>query len=139
MFGMLKLLPIVILAGVAGWGYHTVIVTQLEGSIAALEANNEILKSNAIKLETALERETDARKQAEENLQTQLVAVGALTSKNAELTAERDEYLSIFRRHDLTKLARAKPGLIEPRINRGTAEVFRSIEKDSREVADADS
>jgi len=55
------------------------------------------------------------------------------------LTAERDEYLGIFKRHDMTRLARVKPGLIEPRINKGTADVFRAIENDSKEIEDADS
>ena len=50
-----------------------------------------------------------------------------------------DDYLSIFKRHDLTKLARVKPGLIEPRINNGTKKVFESIENDSIEVENADS
>ena len=52
---------------------------------------------------------------------------------------EMDDYLSIFKRHDLTKLARVKPGLIEPRINNGTKKVFEQIEKDSEEVENADS
>jgi hypothetical protein len=89
-------------------------------------------------MESALEKETRAREKAENNLQTQLKAVGELTERANTLTAERDEYVSIFKRHDLTKLARVKPGLIEPRINNGTEKVFRSIEQDSREVADAD-
>ena len=55
------------------------------------------------------------------------------------MQAEMDDYVSIFARHDLTRLARAKPGLIEPRINKGTKEVFRAIEEDSREVENADS
>lgn len=139
MFGMLKMIPFVLLIGLGAYGYHTVKVNQYEAVIAELRGNNQVLKSNQIQLESAIDREVQAREQIEENLERQLSAVSDLTSKNAELTAERDEYLSIFRRHDLTKLARAKPGLIEPRINRGTAEVFRSIEKDSKEVSDADS
>ena len=55
------------------------------------------------------------------------------------MQAEMDDYLSIFKRHNLTKLARAKPGLIEPRINNGTQKVFRAIEQDSQEVENADS
>ena len=62
-----------------------------------------------------------------------------MTEKASALQAEMDDYLSIFKRHDLTKLARLKPGLIEPRINRGTEQVFRQIEEDSREVENADS
>ena len=57
-----------------------------------------------------------------------------LTSANQQLQSEKDEYLSIFRRHDLQRLALARPGLIEPRLNNGTQEVFRQMEQDSKEV-----
>ena len=62
-----------------------------------------------------------------------------LTEKNNAMQQEMDGYLSIFKRHDMTRLARAKPGLIEPRINKGTKAVFRSIEEASVEVENADS
>jgi hypothetical protein len=92
-----------------------------------------------MRLETALETETASRERAENNLKVQLEAVGKLTEANNEMQAEMDDYLSIFKRHDLTKLARVKPGLIEPRINNGTKKVFEAIEKDSEEVENADS
>ena len=49
-----------------------------------------------------------------------------------------NRYLDIFKRHNLTKLAAAKPGLIEPRVNKGTKDVFDSIEKDSRDIDSLD-
>ena len=97
-----------------------------------------MLKENAAKLDAAFESEKAARERAEQNLQVQLEAVSALTEKNTEMQAEMDDYLSIFKRHNLTKLARAKPGLVEPRINKGTKEVFEAIEQDSVEVENAD-
>ena len=45
-----------------------------------------------------------------------------------------NRYLDIFARHNLTKLASAKPGLIEKRANNATKQVFDSIEDDSRDV-----
>ena len=86
----------------------------------------------------AFRQEKKAREQSEENLQTQLKAVDSLTQKNNEMQQEMDNYLSIFKRHDLTKLAKAKPGLIQPRINKGTKEVFDAIEDASKEVENAD-
>jgi hypothetical protein len=74
----------------------------------------------------------------ESQMAAQVAQIGALTDVNNQIQKERDEYLSIFRKHDLTKLARAKPGLIETRINKGTNEVFRQIEEDSRELRKAD-
>ena len=128
-----------IVIAVAGYGYHTVVVNQKEAKIARLEANAVTLKENAARLEAAFDVEKLAREKAENNLQVQLKAVSELSAKNNEMQAEMDDYLSIFKRHDLTRLARAKPGLIEPRINNGTAQVFRDIDEASKEVAHADS
>ena len=50
-----------------------------------------------------------------------------------------NRYLDIFKRHNLTKLAAAKPGLIETRVNNGTKEVFEGIEQDSRNIDSLDS
>ena len=63
---------------------------------------------------------------------TQTTALNDLAAKNSEITGEMNRYLDIFRRHNLSKLAAAKPGLIETRINNGTKDVFESIEADSR-------
>ena len=138
MIAMLKLLPIGIVLAGAGYMYHTTVVSQKDLAISELEKNNVILKENTVKLDIAFQQERESRKQSEENLQTQLKAVGSLTEKNNEMQKEMDDYLSIFKRHDLTKLARVKPGLIEPRINKGTKEVFDAIEEASKEVENAD-
>lgn len=139
MFGMIKMLPIMLLLAGAGYAYHTTVVSQKDAAIARLEANAVTLKENATRLETAFESEKAARERSEKNLQVQLQAVGELTQKNTAMQAEMDDYLSIFKRHDMTRLARAKPGLIEPRINNGTKKVFEAIEQDSQEVENADS
>jgi len=61
-----------------------------------------------------------------------------LQSKNQAIEAEMSRYLDIFKRHNLSKLAAAKPGLIETRVNNGTKEVFESIEQDSRNIDSLD-
>ena len=139
MLGLIKMLPLLAVVGAGAYGYHTLEIGKRETTIGQLEKNNVVLKENSVRLETALETETASREQAEKNLKVQLAAVANLTEKNTEMQAEMDDYLSIFKRHDLTKLARVKPGLIEPRINNGTKKVFEQIEKDSEEVENADS
>ena len=139
MLGLIKMLPLLAIVGAGAYGYHTLEIGKRETAIAQLERNNVVLKENSTRLETALETETASRELAEKNLKVQLEAVSKLTEKNGEMQAEMDDYLSIFKRHDLTKLARVKPGLIEPRINNGTKKVFEQIEKDSEEVENADS
>lgn len=139
MFGMLKMLPLLLVVAGAAYGYHTTKMSQNAATIAQLEANAVTLRNNMVKLETAYESEVAARQRVEQNLTKQIEMVGALTEKNSAMQAEMDDYLSIFKRHNLTKLARAKPGLIEPRINNGTKDVFRAIEEASKEIENADS
>lgn len=137
--GMLKALPLMIVLATGGYMYHNYVVMEKDKIIAQLETNYERSRNNVIRLETALEVSEESRIRTEENAARQQQAIGELTEKNNELARTRDEYLQIFKSHDLTNLARAKPGLIEPRINRGTQQVFESIEQDSREVSDAES
>ena len=139
MLGLIKAMPLILLVAGGAYAYHTTTVSKAEAKIARLEANAVVLKENVAKLDAAFESEKAARERSEQNLQIQLQAVSDLTEKNTEMQAEMDDYLSIFKRHNLTKLARAKPGLVEPRINKGTKEVFEAIEQDSVEVENADS
>lgn len=137
--GFLKALPLMIALATGGYMYHNYIVMEKDKMIAQLETNYERSKNNVIRLETALDVSEESRVRVEQNAARQQQAIGELSEKNNELARTRDEYLEIFKSHDLTNLARMKPGLIEPRINRGTQNVFESIESDSREVSDADS
>ncbi len=139
MLGLIKAMPLILVVAGGAYAYHTTTVSKAEAKIARLEANAVVLKENVAKLDAAFESEKAARERSEQNLQIQLQAVSALTEKNTEMQAEMDDYLSIFKRHNLTKLARAKPGLVEPRINKGTKDVFDAIEQDSVEVENADS
>ena len=139
MMGMLKALPLMIALAMGGYMNHNYVVMEKDKIIAQLETNYERARNNVIRLETALEVSEESRIRTEENAARQQQAIGQLTEKNSELARVRDDYLQVFKSHDLTNLARVKPGLIEPRINRGTKKVFESIENDSREVADAGS
>lgn len=135
----LYVMTILIAAGGAAYAYHSATVSDLERDIAQLEANNNTLQGNQVRLSQAVDVANATLAEARENTREQRIAIGELTTRNNELSRVRDQYLEIFKNHDLTNLARAKPGLIEPRINRGTQSVFDSIESDSREVADAGS
>lgn len=135
----LYVMTILIAAGGGAYAYHSATVSDLERDIAQLEANNNTLHGNQVRLSQAVDVANATLAEARENTREQRIAIGELTTRNNELSRVRDQYLEIFKNHDLTNLARAKPGLIEPRINRGTQSVFDSIESDSREVADAGS
>ena len=74
----------------------------------------------------------------QESFEKQSSALNNMTARNAEIEGEMSRYLDIFRRHNLNKLALAKPGLIETRVNNGTKDVFDSIESDSKELDNLD-
>jgi len=98
--------------------------------------------SRLAELNQAFELRDQEQKLAIESLQndfkTQTEGLLNLQSQNQKIQSEMTRYLDIFKRHNLTKLAAAKPGLIEPRINKGTKNVFDSIEEDSRNIDDLD-
>ena len=93
-------------------------------------------------LNQAFELRDQEQKLAIESLQndfaTQTEGLLQIQSRNQEIEQEMSRYLDIFKRHDLTRLAAAKPGLIEPRVNKGTKNVFDSIEEDSRSIDSLD-
>jgi len=61
-----------------------------------------------------------------------------MSRKNAQIEQEMNQYLDIFRRHNINQLAVAKPGMIEKRFNDATQKVFESIENDSKELDSLD-
>ena len=118
------LLGVILVMGLGGWFLYT--------------KNIELQRLNsAFELRDAEQKQTIAT--ITESYQTQGNALSELTTKNAEIEGEMNRYLDIFRRHNLTKLAAAKPGLIEPRVNNATKEVFDGIENDSQLISDLDS
>ena len=76
--------------------------------------------------------------QLQGDLELQGAGLQEMTKRNAEIQGEMNRYLDVFKRHNLTKLAAAKPGLIEPRANKATKEVFNGIEEDSRSIDNLD-
>ena len=94
--------------------------------------------SRLASLNQAFEWRDQEQKAAIESLQNdfkvQTEGLLAIQSRNQEIEAEMSRYLDIFKRHNLSKLAAAKPGLIETRVNNGTKDVFDSIEADSRSI-----
>jgi hypothetical protein len=62
-------------------------------------------------------------------------ATAALQTQNQQYEAEMSEYLDIFRRHNLAKIASARPGQLETRVNEKTKEVFDAIEEVSKRIS----
>jgi len=99
---------------------------------------NKILTANNLALEGAVATQEEAIQSLQNDFQLQTTSLLELQNKNQEIQKEMSRYLDIFKRHNLSKLAAAKPGLIEPRVNKGTKDVFDSIEEDSRNIDSLD-
>ena len=110
----------------------------LGGGCYYLFGQNQVLIGNNAKLEIAIEEQKAAIVAIQESYEKQGKALNQLSSKNAQIEAEMNGYLDIFRRHNLNKLAIAKPGMIEKQANDATSAVFRSIENDSKELDSLD-
>ena len=91
--------------------------------------NNQIatLKSNAIVLETEIEKQNEsiANHLAEQKRVNEQINI--LQDQNQQAMREVKEVRDKFARHDLNNLALMKPGLIERRVNAGTKKVMEDL------------
>jgi len=98
--------------------------------------------SKLAELNQAFELRDKEQKEVIETLQqdfkTQTEGLLEIQKRNNEIEQEMTRYLDIFKRHNLTKLAIAKPNLIEKRVNNGTKQAFDSIEEVSRAIDSLD-
>ena len=99
---------------------------------------NMTLKENNAKLEIAIAQQEEAIQVIKESYERQGAALNQMASKNAQIEQEMNSYLDVFRRHNLNKLAIARPVMIETRANEQTKAVFESIENDSNALDSLD-
>ena len=118
--------------------FFIAIIIILGGLSYYLYNENKILTANNAALETAVATQEEAIKTMQNDFALQTQQLGDLQKKSQEAQLEMNRYLDIFKRHNLTKLAAAKPGLLEPRINKGTKDVFDSIEEISKHIDSLD-
>ena len=99
---------------------------------------NQSLSSLNKAFELRDQQQKAAIKSLQNDFKVQTEGLLDIQKKNQQIEQEMNRYLDIFKRHNLSKLAAAKPGLIETRVNNGTKEVFESIEQDSRNIDSLD-
>lgn len=118
----------IIAAGLsAGYYYYTSTQTELA----------ELRQLNAA-YELKINTQDETIKYLKSDFETQTLSLKQLQISSQHIQQEMDRYLDIFRRHNLSKLAAAKPGLIETRANAATKEIFDGIEKDSTSIDSLD-
>jgi len=69
------------------------------------------------------------------NAEKTAAANAQMQQQNQQYEAEMSEYLDIFRRHNLAKIASARPGQIQAQANQRTKEVFDAIEDVSKSIS----
>lgn len=116
-----------LMVGGAGYWYYNssqATIAELNQQLAAQAIRDQEQKRTIETLQDTLEKTTLELKNQ--------------SDQNALIEARMNRYLAIFRNHDLTKLAAAKPRLIEQRVNEGTRNVFNEIENISSAISALD-
>ena len=93
-----------------------------------------ILTENAAKAELAVETQKAAITSMKANFEKQAMLVTNLQGKLSDAEDGYKKLSSKLRRHDLEELSRAKPGLMEKRINNGTKKLILELEAISGET-----
>lgn len=88
----------------------------------------QILTENTAKLETAKRLQDDTINAMIEDREKFDELNKELGLKLDAADAYEDVLIDKLRKHDLSKLSMKKPGLVEKKINDGTAKMFRSLE-----------
>ena len=112
------ILALVLLAG-AGGGYLYV---------TKLQKDNAILKTNQVKLETAVAESNQVIEQQTKDLKQIRSTLKEIEEVNAKLQADRDALNKRLGKHDIGNLAENKPGLVEKIINKASDSAARCVE-----------
>ena len=112
------ILALVLLAG-AGGGYLYV---------NKLQKDNAILKTNQVKLETAVAESNQVIEQQTKDLKKIRSTLKEVEELNDRLQADKDSLNKRLGKHDIGNLAENKPGLVEKIINKASDSAARCVE-----------
>ena len=116
---------IALLGSLGGLGFK--MYTDTMNRMQSMANEKAALEVQLQEQEAAMEKQLEVMKLQEESL-------ADMNERAAVVEAQMKDYLKIFKDHDLTRLARAKPGMIETRANKRTDEIFTVIENDTKMV-----
>ena len=115
----LKIALLVIMLAGAGGGYLYV---------NKLQKDNAVLKTNQIKLETAVEESNQVIEQQTKDLKQIRTTLKTIEELNDKLEADRNSLNKRLGKHDIGNLAENKPGLVEKIINKASNSAARCME-----------
>ncbi len=122
------LMGIIAAMGLAGFMYYNFSIVPMKNK---LEEQAKVIIAQDLR-----DQEQKAAIEAiQNNLQQTTQALSGLQVKNQQHESQMAEYLDIFRRHNIAKLASAKPGMIELRVNNRTKEAFDAIDAASQRIS----
>ena len=113
---------------VTGYAYYFL-------TVAPLKVQNQELRDMNTAQQLTIETQKDTIVSIQNNLKVAQESLTTLSTQNQQYESQMSEYLDIFRRHNLAKLASAKPGLITKKANARTQEVFDAIEADTQRIS----
>ena len=112
------ILGLILLAG-AGGGYLYV---------NKLQKDNAILKTNQVKLETAVAESNQVIEQQSKDLKKIRTTLKLVEELNDRLQADKDSLNKRLGKHDIGNLAENKPGLVDKIINKASDSAARCVE-----------
>jgi TolA-binding protein len=132
--------------GAAKWiAISIAVITVVGGATAAVHHYNTLveerqaLEDRAALAETELQTQRESAQRYRESTEEQLTQLqGNLEELGKSFAQERkrsEELGKLFAKHDLTKLATKKPGLLDKRINDGTSRMWLDLEQATRSDA----
>jgi regulator of replication initiation timing len=119
MFSSLKIGLILLMLAGAGGGFLYV---------KKLQKDNEILKLNQAKLETAVEDQKGVIEQQTKDFAKIRETLNILEEENKKLQKDKSDLSKRLGKHDIGNLAENKPGLVEKIINGASKKALRCVE-----------
>ena len=116
------------------WQFFAVLALVFGGASYFFWEQNSQLQRNIVAQEIAIQEQKTAFETLQREGKKQQQAMADLNIKSQAIQNEMSQYMDIFKRHKLPKLAAAKPGMIEKRANDATKAIFDTIEADSRDI-----
>ena len=88
---------------------------------------NNVLKENLVKIEAVYERQKTTILEMEKSFQLSVEENSKLQKRLVSQEAAIDGLRKTLTKHDLTKIAKSKPEMLEKRINDATTKLFDDI------------
>jgi hypothetical protein len=116
------------------------LILAIAGSLGFLYLQTQSLIQNNSKLTSELNSKTKELEQLssffanfQNSIKEQEIALNTVYEDNINTRRQMTQALKIFNEHNLQELSKAKPGLIELRVNNATQRIFDTLEQESLE------